>query len=800
MKPTLLTVLLTGLCGAPAAALAQMEELEPVELAPRPAAATPAADAAPVMILEDFDTDERNAVLSAARTRTTIQRAPGIITVITADEIARRGHRTVNDVLRTVPGFEGGRFDSNGWFDESTSRGQPRTLLILINGVNVTSPLRNAFTLDRRIPVQAIKRIEVTSGPGGVLWGSNALLGVINIILKDANDLDGVLVSAGGGHGPGAQAAGQAHAAYGGQFFDRALDVFVSADVYTDRGAELRADTRKVLGVLPSPELDGTTLYDNNTAALTDFNSRDWWVSSTGQITAWQVLTLDWLVELERDHRQIATGGAVLSGTRPTDAGPVSAQEETRSQDAFQMASLTWRDRLGDGFGLAVKGYGVHFSENNDPFWAFPPQALPGTNALADGVALALEVGNQWRYGLNVDADVAIGRDHHLVFGAEVFQDRVSDAVRRDTLRGPARLPGLAQPGADDPQVAGGIFGPNRCPPAGAHGVQVGDATPIGVFDDACGFEETLIFDSARTIGALYISDEWSLSPKVVLQPGFRLQVSDSFDPVPLLGAALVWNLFDKTYLKLNYAEGFRPPELQSVGINPNGISSVSFQSDPNLDVERSRAAEAELNAVLLEGRGPFKRIYLRADYAYTVINDLVRNVGGRFANSGDRGIHSVEFLVRSELRGDHELWLGGHHVRAEDSVFGPVRNFPNWVFMGGARTLLLGGHLELSALATFVGAQEDLNRANDVGATLGGFARSDASDIEVDRIDAYVLLRAGVRVLGLWGDRLVLSGFVYNAADTRRADPDFFFDDRVQSRPQPREGLSVLGRAEVRF
>jgi len=185
---------------AAAPARAQMDELEPVEVpppgTPRPGVrppgglppgngpvAGPAGDAMAPVILEDFDTDERDAVLSAARRRTTVQRAPGIVTVITAEEIARRGHRTVNDVLQTVPGFEGGRFESNGWFDESTVRGQPRTLLILINGVNVTEPIRNSFSLDRKIPIRAVKRVEVTSGPGGVLWGSNALLGVVKIIL-----------------------------------------------------------------------------------------------------------------------------------------------------------------------------------------------------------------------------------------------------------------------------------------------------------------------------------------------------------------------------------------------------------------------------------------------------------------------------------------------------------------------------------------------------------------------------------------------------------------------------------------
>ena len=82
----------------------------------------------------------------------------------------------------------------------------------------------------------------------------------------------------------------------------------------------------------------------------------------------------------------------------------------------------------------------------------------------------------------------------------------------------------------------------------------------------------------------------------------------------------------------------------------------------------------------------------------------------------------------------------------------------------------------------------------------MAGFNTANASDIEVDHIDAYVLLRAGFRVLKLWDERVTISGFVYNAANQKYYQPDFFFDDRVTSRPQPRPGWSALGQLSVRF
>ena len=306
--------------------------------------------------------------------------------------------------------------------------------------------------------------------------------------------------------------------------------------------------------------------------------------------------------------------------------------------------------------------------------------------------------------------------------------------------------------------------------------------------------------DADRLVGALYISDVWKLNRSVAIQPGFRFQASNAYDPVPLFSGALVWNLFAKVYLKLNYAEGFRPPEFQATEINDASISSVSFESGKDIQVEQSRATEAEVNAVVLEDAGFLDRVYLRGDYAYTLLRDVIRNEGGQFVNSGERGIHSVEFLARADFEGDHELWFGGHFVTAEDSEFGPVRNSPNWVLSGGVRLTLIAKHLELSTLANYIGAREDLNRASDgAEAPIAGATEAQPSDVEVDLLDPYLLLNVGLRAF-MWEERVELSAWVYNLLDEQWQDPDFSFDDRVLSRPQARGGWSAFGQASVRF
>ncbi len=813
----------------PSGADAQMTEIAPLTddvpppgpptpgapgTAPPDAPAAPVAPAAPPaarpatggpVILEEFEVDERNVVLSAARTRTSIQEAPGIITVITAEEIAERGHRTVSEALQMVPGWEGHRLDSNGWFDEAVVRGQPRTLLILVNGVNVTEPLRNGLSLDHRIPVEAIKRIEVTSGPGGVLWGSNALMGIVNVILKDAADLDGVQVLAGGGHGASARAAAQGALAYGDRFLDGDVELFTSLSYYSDAGDELTVDSRKIVGALPAPEPDSTSAFvlEKDT---TDWNSRDWWLTSTGNVKLFQEVTLDWLIEFEQDHRQLATGGAILRGEKPqADGSTKTVTEETVGNDAMQTVGLSWRRRfLDDTLGLSTKAYGVRFTLDEDPFWAFPPSALP---TLDEGVVIALNAGRIYRFGLNVDADLELPFENHLLFGAEGFRESLSDATRRDRLRNPRVFPDLAVAGDDDPGVAAGVFprsvdGGTQCPPAGAHRVLVRDGETTADFEAGCVFTDTLLHDTTRTVGAVYVSDEWKAASTLALQPGFRMQFSDSYDPVGLFSGALVWNVFAKLFVKLNYAEGFRPPELQATRVNNRAVSNVGYESNPDLRVERSRSTEAEINAVVAEGYGVLERVYLRGDYAYTVLSDLVRNVSGQFANSGQRGIHAVEALARADFVGGHELWLGGAFNRAEDSVLGPIRNFPNVTFTGGGKVQILPKYLEAMTGFTWIGPQEDLNRDPKAGyAVFGGqYTGVDSAEVVVDEIGASILLRAGLRATHLWDDRLTLSVFGYNLLDDRTGDPDFYFEDRVQSRPQPKGGWSVFGQGVVTF
>ncbi|HXE64930.1 MAG TPA: TonB-dependent receptor plug domain-containing protein [Bryobacteraceae bacterium] len=129
-------------------------------------------------------------------------RTPAAISVLTSDQIHQSGLRTIPDLLRLVPGVNVSQIDSSQWaigirgFEGKLSR----SVLVLIDGRSVYTPLFAGVYWDMQdVMIEDIDRIEVIRGPGGTIWGSNAVDGVINIITKNTRDSHGMLVTAGTG-------------------------------------------------------------------------------------------------------------------------------------------------------------------------------------------------------------------------------------------------------------------------------------------------------------------------------------------------------------------------------------------------------------------------------------------------------------------------------------------------------------------------------------------------------------------------------------------------------------------------
>ena len=132
-----------------------------------------------------------------------VWRTPAAIYVLTQEDIRRSGATTLPDLLRLVPGVEVAQIDSDKWAVGIRGFGSrlSRSVLVLIDGRSVYTPLfAGVYWEVQDTLIEDIDRIEVIRGPGGTIWGSNAVNGVINIITKSAHDTHGTLAAVGGGN------------------------------------------------------------------------------------------------------------------------------------------------------------------------------------------------------------------------------------------------------------------------------------------------------------------------------------------------------------------------------------------------------------------------------------------------------------------------------------------------------------------------------------------------------------------------------------------------------------------------
>lgn len=133
-------------------------------------------------------------ITSVSKGPEALQKAPAAIYVITQDDIARSGVTSIPEALRLAPNLLITQFSSHryvagarGFGGAEEAQNFSNKLLILIDGRSVYSPLFSGVYLDvQDVMLEDIDRIEVISGPGAMLWGANAMNGVINIITRPA--------------------------------------------------------------------------------------------------------------------------------------------------------------------------------------------------------------------------------------------------------------------------------------------------------------------------------------------------------------------------------------------------------------------------------------------------------------------------------------------------------------------------------------------------------------------------------------------------------------------------------------
>ena len=191
-------------------------------------------------------------VTSVSKRAEPLSTAPAAVYVITHDDVIRSGATSLPEILRLAPNLQVAQITASHYAISARgfNGGAADKLLVLVDGRSIYTPFSSGVNWDlQEVPPDNIERVEVVSGPGGTLWGANAVNGVINIITRKSSDTQGFAAELGGGN---TEIRGRLQ--YGGKISDglsyRAYVVgFDHRDVdITGTGAKARDSWNKVQG------------------------------------------------------------------------------------------------------------------------------------------------------------------------------------------------------------------------------------------------------------------------------------------------------------------------------------------------------------------------------------------------------------------------------------------------------------------------------------------------------------------------------------------------------------------------
>ena len=741
------------------------------------ASAQPAHDIeVPSVIIENGDTtgpavdealDLANIVQSAAKGVTTVQEAPAIVTVITADEIKDRQFQDLSELLDSVPGwYNVDIYHSN--FPTPLVRGQVQAVQFLHDGLSLFDPFVNVPTISRVQPIELVKRVEMITGPGGVLWGSNSLLGILNVITKDAEDVEGFETGATLGDGPGDRMMAHAYVMAGkSDLLGGKLKVFAHGSVETYQGAELQNPILYFHDPLPQPNSANTY----GALASTD-QAQSLFVTLDGKIT-YEKFQLRVYAPFGRTYKPMGfSGEPVRDMADPND--PMGVSRLNRSDTFDRYAVGEYRTRFfHDKAGLTVRGYFEQFVRNFSPLQVLAPSLLaPG------GLAFDADL-TSYRVGGAFDGDVEAAHSLRVLYGAEAFNEW--EPGSNSTFVSPYDLTRL----------------PILCP-------RIWDATKLGTVP-VPGCSVPFAYSANRTVLGAYVDPQWRPGKQLIFDAGARLQAAPdalgslSYPLDATFAATVVWNFIPSWHLKLNYAQGFRPPVFNNTSSNGEG---VQIAGKPSLDVETSDAAQAEINARIFKGERRIRELSFRVDASYTRLSNLIQVSSGSYSNSGERALTSAEFLGKLYVQGGHRIELGYTWLRGDTSDKGRLRSLPEHWFDLATVFQLVAGKLSATTDLRVAGAAEDPNRLVDYrGLTPTSMPVVVApTDLVLDRLPPLAELSLGLT----WTPRpkLAVRATVYNTLSGHYYQPDAFFDyePHLEYLPNPYEGFRAYVSALLQY
>ncbi|OHB35549.1 MAG: hypothetical protein A2Y08_04425 [Planctomycetes bacterium GWA2_40_7] len=569
-------------------------------------------------IAEEFSTETiwfgfEEEVSIATRHETPITKAPSIVTVITAEEIKNSGHRSFAEILRTVPGFE---ILKDGAFGTvyPVVRGLKGSehIRVMLNGHLINNPLNGGvFGIFDDFPVENIKKIEIIRGPGSAIYGENAFTAVINIITKDARDIDGVRVSSG----------------YGS--FDTYDENIVFGKKYG------KVDVSGLLRYRQTDGFDGIVESDNQTRIDNVLSPFGFPAASQapGSVDDWRQ---EYDLNLKMVYKDFYLEGWYINKNKGQFISPQYAlTDESYIESNYVYGEAGYKKIFDEKFTLRPRLYYDQF-DTDYYIESFPEGSNLPLDTDGDG---SYDTFNTYSDGLIGNgkvtekvAGIEVPFDYELFDGNIITLGMEYRLINQTNIRYSSNF----NPATMDP------------------------------LDSIQDFSSTYPFlkEATRRIWSVYLQDTWDITDTLNLTLGVRHDQYNDFGGATSPRAGFTWAFMKNASLKLLYGEAFRAPSFSEMFTT----NQPAIQGNEDLDPETIRTYEVGLSYQFN------KYITSSINYFNSNIKDLIvrRTMESdqntlRYENFGDAHVQGIEMETKVDIAKGNYVFMNYTFQNPED-------------------------------------------------------------------------------------------------------------------------------------
>ncbi|MBS4845884.1 MAG: TonB-dependent receptor [Burkholderiales bacterium] len=490
--------------------------------------------------------------VTAGRVEQQLLDIPMSVSVLTAEEIRDSSARNIGELLADVPGVEVGGDGSQG-LKRIKIRGENEyRSLILIDGQKV-SEHKSMSGPALLIDPSSVERIEVIKGPASVLYGSDAIGGVINIITKKGSKKPFEAEASVGWNGAGHGWSESVSLGGSAKGFKYQLDAGYQShgNIKTPKGYQKNTDFRqKNLGAFLSYDLtDNFTVGMHADIFDSKINSSSWTYENDPDS--------DFFVKIPKWRRD-----------------KISLFAEVKDVNEY----LTR---------LRVDGY---WQKNHKLMQNYVSQSSKSPKSSTSVITDSHADNRIKTLGSSLQADWQLGDNNFLITGYEFAQDRLTANTEADFTMS-MRMTGMPRPMLDQAYVTDRYV--------------KGKETTNAIF---AAMETTLPYDLSLNYGVRYTWVSSELSKASSFRNGYKTTpagttifnntpVNDSGTPGsennsrPVFNLGVIWKGLDNTSLRAQWAQGFRVPNLQEKFLI-NSMGGGTVYGNPNLKPEKSNNFE----------------------------------------------------------------------------------------------------------------------------------------------------------------------------------------------------------------